>query len=357
MKILYISNKYKRGEPKRGFSHSFLNFLPVFIEMNNKSNQIVYFPVDDFLLNETDEQVRERLMKIVLQEKPNLIFFDEGDLKKQVLKELKETAEKVGALTLYWASDDNWGFDIASKFLAPLFHWTVTTDSLSLEKYKKLGFNNVIHSQWACNHLAFKPFDLPKTHDVTFVGQPSGYRRKKIEKIKKKGVNVQCWGYGWPVGVVPFEGMLRIFSQSKINLNFAGSSGLLWKKTAEIFLRRGGERDRRIYIANPKTWPDRFKSYLGSFRTQLHGRNFEVPCCGGFLLTEYGDNLKDYYEIGKEIVCFDGIDDCVEKIKYYLSHDKERDEIAKAGYERTMRDHTYEKRFNEIFKIMGLEHK
>ena len=44
----------------------------------------------------------------------------------------------------------------------------------------------------------------------------------------------------------------------------------------------------------------------------------------------------------------------IDKIKYYLEHNEEREAIARAGYERTLREHTYEKRFNEIFKTIGL---
>mgnify|MGYP001617003201 FL=1 len=41
----------------------------------------------------------------------------------------------------------------------------------------------------------------------------------------------------------------------------------------------------------------------------------------------------------------------IEKIKYYLAREDKRKKIANAGYERTSKDHTYEKRFREIFKI------
>ncbi len=44
----------------------------------------------------------------------------------------------------------------------------------------------------------------------------------------------------------------------------------------------------------------------------------------------------------------------IEKIGYYLHHETERSEIALAGYHRTIRDHTYEKRFNTLFQQMGL---
>ena len=44
----------------------------------------------------------------------------------------------------------------------------------------------------------------------------------------------------------------------------------------------------------------------------------------------------------------------IDKIKYYSKRNEEREAIAQAGYERTLREHTYEKRFNDIFKTMGL---
>ena len=86
---------------------------------------------------------------------------------------------------------------------------------------------------------------------------------------------------------------------------------------------------------------------------QIKGRNFEVPGCGGFMLTEGADDLDRYYENGKEVVCFAGRDDLVEKVRHYLEHDSERAAIAKAGHERTMSDHTYAIRFKDIFRRMG----
>jgi spore maturation protein CgeB len=64
--------------------------------------------------------------------------------------------------------------------------------------------------------------------------------------------------------------------------------------------------------------------------------------------------LEDYYKIGGEVVCFNDTDDLIQRVEYYLSHESERASIAQAGYERTLRDHTYVQRFNEIFKKIGL---
>jgi len=66
------------------------------------------------------------------------------------------------------------------------------------------------------------------------------------------------------------------------------------------------------------------------------------------------DNLEQYYKIGEEVVCFDDRQDLVEKVRYYLEHEQERAAIAQAGFDRTLRDHTYARRFTEIFTRMGL---
>jgi spore maturation protein CgeB len=89
------------------------------------------------------------------------------------------------------------------------------------------------------------------------------------------------------------------------------------------------------------------------YSDQIKGRNFEVPGCGGFLLTGMAENLGQYYEIGKEVACFDDRHDLIDKVRYYLEHEDEREAIAQAGYERTLREHTYARRFSEIFGHIG----
>lgn len=344
--------KYDYGDPKRGFSYEHYNFYDTLVKMNNGSNEVVYFPFDEIMRKLGRDEMNEKLLETIYQEKPDLCFFFlfTDEFKKEVIEKITQNNE---TLTLNWFADDYWRFDNYSKYWAPLFHWVATTDSRAIEKYHKIGYKNVIKTQWACNHFLYKPLNLSKIYDVTFIGQPHGERKKIIEKIKKAGVDVKCWGRGWPNGRISQEEMIRIFSQSKINLNLTrGSSATVLKSLARIFLRR--KSDRSIQIENPKHWIDNLKSLLGKRREQIKGRNFEIPGCGGFLLSGYADNLGEYYEDDKEIVIFKDTKALINKIKYYLEHDEEREAIAKAGYERTLRDHTYEKRFNEIFKTIGL---
>jgi spore maturation protein CgeB len=75
---------------------------------------------------------------------------------------------------------------------------------------------------------------------------------------------------------------------------------------------------------------------------------------GGFYMVEYMDELEEFFEIGKEIVCYSSIEDLIDKIKYYLQHDSERESIRVRGYERCLRDHSWHKRFETIFSQIEL---
>lgn len=81
-------------------------------------------------------------------------------------------------------------------------------------------------------------------------------------------------------------------------------------------------------------------------------RIFEVTGCGSFLLTEFFDNLGEFFEIGKEIETFRDSDEMLRKIRYYLDHPDEREAIARRGQERCLRDYSMEKRTAEFDRII-----
>lgn len=352
MKILYIAMKYEYGRQELGYSFEHYNFYDSLKKMENGKHQVVYFPFDEIIREVGRDKMNEKLLEDVQREKPDLCFFSLfGD---EIDKEtIKKITKESGSLTLNWFTDDHFRFYNFSKYYAPCFHWISTTDSQAVKKYYKIGYKNVIKTQWACNHFSYKPFDLPKIYDVTFVGQPHGNRKKIIDELRKADIKVNCFGWGWPAGRVSQEEMLRIFSQSKINLNLTKSSGNInFRTLASIFLKK--KLNGSLKSVSPRYWFGNFQSILAKKREQIKGRNFEVPGSGGFLLTGDADNLTDYYQDGKEIVIYKNTNDMINKIKYYLKHNEEREAIARAGYERTLRDHTYKKRFNEIFKTIGL---
>ena len=86
--------------------------------------------------------------------------------------------------------------------------------------------------------------------------------------------------------------------------------------------------------------------YAGNFRL------FEVTGVGSCLVTEHKKNIRDLFEPDSEIVTYKSVEECVEKIKWLLEHPKEREAIARAGQARTLSEHTYKKRAEELDEII-----
>lgn len=85
----------------------------------------------------------------------------------------------------------------------------------------------------------------------------------------------------------------------------------------------------------------------------INMRLFETTGCGVFLLTENFQNLSSFFEIGKEIETYSDEIELIEKIRYYLAHPKEREEIAKRGQERCLRDYSMENQIKALDKIIN----
>lgn len=167
---------------------------------------------------------------------------------------------------------------------------------------------------------------------VSFVG--AGYRNRRSFFLGLMDMDLKIWGNEWdlasPLGRFIQNGgervgqdeMVKIFNASEINLNLHSSA-----------VHDGIEPD-------------------GDF---VNPRTFEIPACGGFELVDERTLLRELFEPGQEIVCYKDIDDLRKKIKYYLGHPDEREDIVRAGRERVYREHTYEDRLDEMMQYI-VEH-
>lgn len=85
-----------------------------------------------------------------------------------------------------------------------------------------------------------------------------------------------------------------------------------------------------------------------SMADDLIMRVFEVMGSGSFLLTNWVPTIEEVFEDGKHLVLYRSLDEMVDKAKYYLAHDDEREKIAQAGYEEVMAKHTIQHRADVI---------
>lgn len=96
---------------------------------------------------------------------------------------------------------------------------------------------------------------------------------------------------------------------------------------------------------------------MRAIRTGIPLRAFEIMGSGGFLLTNYQEDFLEYFEPGVDFAYYDSYEDLMAKIEYYLTHEKERKNIAKNGYEKVKKYHTYKNRFDAMLEVMNIEQK
>lgn len=314
-KLLYVGAKYDYGDKTRGLSYEHRNF-----HSSLKSwcaRQGCEFEHYDYYTRGQEiglDLMTQELREVAQKERPTFLFSVLVDFhldpRHEVFSEISKTGETT---TLQWFCDDHWRFDQYSKQVAPHFQFVTTTASSAVAKYAQIGLaDRVIKTQWACNHELYAPFDIPQDIDASFVGMPHGDRVAFLNTLAQNGLPISVFGFGWQGRPrLPFHQMVRLFSRSRINLNLSNSSMLS--------------------------------------RQQIKGRNFEVPGAGGFLLTGQADNLEEYYIDGREVVIYSSAEDLVDKARYYLAHDSERRQIAQAGCQRTLAEHTWHHRYDKIF--------
>lgn len=167
--------------------------------------------------------------------------------------------------------------------------------------------------------------------DVCFIGGLSSRfhqaRRQMIEYAINHGVDIKVWGgyrehfIGSPIlhvwqGQIWGEEQVKALCAAKIGLNFHVD-------------HQAGELDRGLNL-----------------------RAFELAACGLFQLLQRVPSVSEFFKEGKEVVCFDTQEEMLDKIRYYLSHEDERQRIAQAARARALRDHTWQRRVQTMLGLM-----
>ena len=175
----------------------------------------------------------------------------------------------------------------------------------------------------------YRPLSQEKTyrHEVVFVGGWSPRRQEAMEKLLD--LPVEIYGPGWrkrrnwlnpqlrekvKANRIWVEDLITLYNESKIVLNISS-----WDPV----------------------------------RSGLNLRVFDVPATGAFLLTDHSGELAQHFEPGRELETFSSPDELREKIIYYLSHDQEREKIARAGYRKVLSFESYTDKMKVLLAEIG----
>lgn len=158
----------------------------------------------------------------------------------------------------------------------------------------------------AAEPLFHLPLNLELTHDVAFVG---GIDLKDVHLYRRKCMKLMI------------DNGLKVFMGKAIG----------------IWLGYVYSRAKIVYNC--------------SVSDDLNQRCFEAMACKRLLLTDKisaESGIDDLFKDGEDYVSYKDEKDCLDKVKYYLTHEPERLKIAESGYKKVIEKHTYEKRMSEM---------
>lgn len=173
----------------------------------------------------------------------------------------------------------------------------------STEGYLKYFENEVKKSYWFPNAYPddlIYPLDIAKTTDVGFCGNILN-RGHVIDSLEKYNIKKDIFVIG--------EEMVKSINSYKIHIN--------------------------CNIAD-----------------DINYRTFETTGCKTLLLTNYTPGLEKLFDIGKEVIVYENLEDLNNKVNYFLNNPEELNQIAEAGHKRSKENHTYFNRAQSLVEII-----
>ena len=256
------------------------------------------------------------------------VWIDKGTwVRPETLRELK----RGGRTLIHYTPDPAILFHRTRHFTRsiPVYDVIVTNKRYELDLYREFGARHVLFSHTAFSKRVFGQVRTLSAEDhrrydagLVFVGHCEPHYVRTIGAAARATDDIAIWGR-WERGV-RFRPGLRKFWRSPGVWDSEYVKALRCAKIGLGLLTR---------LA-----PDRATT-----------RSMEIPAAGTFLLAERTEEHQELFTEGKEAEFFDGYDEMQDKIRYFLQHDSQRQQIAHAGHARVMGSgYAYEDRIREI---------
>ncbi len=322
----------KRALEEMGHEVFFLDFSSLSEGYTSLIDEVSRYERRRYLRNLLEGFGSELVVEKALEWEPDLVF---ALAQAPILSAYLEKLRAAGIPTVFWFVENYRHLDYW-KDAAPFYDYFFTIQRGEFhDELKRIGAVNFAYFPLGCLPSFHRPMELSHEDmaeygaDVSFVG--AGYYNRHVVFQGILDFPLKIWGNEWnlnsPLGrcvqrggarVTPEE-MVKIFNATKVNLNLHSSA------------------------QHPGIDP------CGDF---VNPRTFEISACGAFQLVDERSELANLFEVDKEMITFSGIEDLRDKIRYYLEHPGEREEVAKRSRERVLAEHTYSHRLEGMFRFM-----
>jgi len=310
LKIMLAMNLNKHASLYQNWYLSLKKLCKKIVKFNTARNSLFY----------GQDNMNQQFLNMVKKEKPEFLFiyFTYDEVYLESLLKIREISPNTKVVNFF--SDDDTQYEDFSRYVALFCNYNIIAQKQFEKSYKEEGIKNTFLIPLIANTDDFKPLNLDKKYDLTFIGAQKQNRVGFIKYLKEKGINVRVFGSSWEKipelkdvygGVPSNEEMINIINQTKINLSFTqGRHGIF----------------------------------------HLKGRVPEVISCSSFLLTQHFKGHHDYFKEGSEIVSFKTNEELLKKVKYYLKEEKKRESIAKKAYEKMIKKYSMNAKLKEFLE-------
>lgn len=290
------------------------------IPLRNIFSEVINFDPQEETYKYGKKAMNERFLEVLKKEKPDYIhlFLVWDEFYPETLVKIKEIVPR--AKVTQWNGDDDIKFEHYTVPYSLGIDYQLISQLQFTKYYDKAGI------PWfdvlGADIEKFRPLNLKKKYEVVFVGTPKGDRLKYMRYLLKKNVNFTLAGAGWDdypefkdhyIGKLSDEEFVKFINESKISLCFSQN-----------------------FFAVP----------------HVLERSMAVNACKSFALTEYVEGYFPKFTEGVDFVTFKNEEEMYEKIKYYLSHEKERENIAQKAYAKVTDKFSNQKLLGDAFRAI-----
>jgi len=369
------------GSSQKDLPDNRIWYINLCLSLKSLGHDVVFLPfeINDLLGNSSNSSNRSNFSQRIWdifsehhQKKPFDLFFSylrDDMVEGQVFQEIS----KSGVPTCNFSCNNTHQFHLIKK-ISPYFDYSLHAERDVSEKFIEIGANPLWWPM-AANPDYYRPLDVLRTIDASFVGGNYGIRANYIGHLLESNVDVHAFGRSWSrISKNPFRTYLKLqlirlqkstaltlerktrYSVLLNDLRFRLS--LIKKYPANLHLPVSDERMISLFSESKislgflevrdRNLPE------GEIKRHLHLREFEAPMSGACYCTGYLQELEEFYEPGREIITYRSKEELLDKVSYYLRHPGQAEKIRQAGRERALSEHTYQKRYQSLFKKVGL---
>ena len=306
-----------------------LGFIVKFIIENDKQLQINWLKEKNYTIDYDDFQWRRNIVKKQIEfYKPDIVFFtDTLIFDSDFILKLNFRPKLIIA---WFANSDIPEFDLSE------FDLVLSSDDKNLTKFLKYGAQSVKEyiSGFALGNLdkLNKPCTKKKKqYDILVYdnwAQLKAEHKDIIKTLAKESINNDKFSFGF-VSICDKNLLPKEVQKCHISNHKSECVSLNYFKMAHICVSFG------------------FNSEIGSKSI------FEITGLGKFLLIEFNERVAQFFEPGKEIELFYNKADLINKIYYYLYQTEAREEIAKSGHKKCLKDHSMVTGLKKLSQIIN----